>query len=71
MSKILEISQIVIAILLVVLILLQQRSAGLSSAFGGLGEFYGTRRGLEKNIFTLTVIAAGFFILIALLNLVI
>lgn len=71
MSRVLEISQIVISILLVVLILLQQRSAGLSSAFGGSGEFYGTRRGLEKTLFRFTIAAAGLFILIALLNLVI
>lgn len=61
--------QIIVAVLLIVLILLQQRGQALGSAFGGLGEFYGTLRGIQKKIFWLTCILGGLFILFALLNL--
>ena len=37
-------------------ILLQQRGEALGSAFGGSGEFYATRRGIEKKIFLAMVI---------------
>ncbi|MFN7088280.1 MAG: preprotein translocase subunit SecG [Candidatus Paceibacteria bacterium] len=70
MERYLALAQILTALVLIGLILLQQRGAGLSGAFGGQGEFYGTRRGLEKSIFRLTIIFAGLFILIALLSLI-
>lgn len=64
MLKLLNIVQIVISVLLVVCVLLQQRGSGLSSAFGGSGEGYHTKRGLEKIIFTFTIIfAVAFFVL--------
>ena len=47
-----SIAQIIVSILLVTVILLQERSSGLSGVFGGDSEFYHTRRGLEKIIFT-------------------
>jgi len=71
MEKYLDITQIVVAGLLVGLILLQQRGAGLGGAFGGLGEFYSTRRGIEKAIFIMTIVAASLFVLLSLLTFVI
>ncbi|MDD4995864.1 MAG: preprotein translocase subunit SecG [Patescibacteria group bacterium] len=56
MTKILNIIQIIISVLLIVSVLLQQRGSGLSSAFGGSGEGYHTKRGLEKIIFSATII---------------
>ncbi len=50
----LPIIQIIIAILLMVAILLQNRGSGLSNIFGGSGNIYRTKRGLEKKLFTLT-----------------
>ena len=48
----LSIAQIIVAALLITLILLQEKSSGLSGIFGGGGgEVYQTRRGLEKLIF--------------------
>jgi len=53
----LAIAQIIVSILLIALILLQERSSGLSGILGGGGEgFYQTRRGLEKIIFGATAI---------------
>ena len=47
MNNLLPILQIIIASLLVVFILLQQRGQGLGSAFGQSGGFYSTRRGIQ------------------------
>lgn len=54
---VISILQIIISIILIVLILLQERGSGLSGVFGGSeGGFYQTRRGLEKIIFITTII---------------
>lgn len=71
MKENLAIAQIVVAIILTILVLLQQRGAGLGSAFGGGGEFYASRRGAEKNIFWATVFFGALFLILALLNLII
>ena len=62
MEKILNIIQIVIAGLLIIAILLQQRGTGLSGAFGGEGGVYFKKRGAEKIIFIATIILAVLFI---------
>ncbi|MEK7462852.1 MAG: preprotein translocase subunit SecG [Patescibacteria group bacterium] len=51
-----SIIQIIVSILLIIVILLQERSSGLSGVFGGNSEFYHTRRGLEKIIFWSTIV---------------
>ncbi len=60
--KLIPIAQIIISILLVSLILLQERSSGLGGIFGGEGGFYQTRRGAERFIFGGTVVLAIVFI---------
>jgi protein translocase SecG subunit len=62
MKTFLEIFQIVIAILLILSILSQQRSAGLSVTFGGSGGFHVSKRGAEKVLFNLTIIFAILFV---------
>jgi len=65
-------AQIAVSILIVLLILLQERSSGISGLFGGGGEsVYQTRRGMEKMLFYTTVIAIIVFAGLALLNLLI
>ncbi|MBU2635211.1 preprotein translocase subunit SecG [Patescibacteria group bacterium] len=72
MNTILPIAQSIIAILLIIFILVQQRGTALGSAFGGEGgSFYSTRRGIQKKIFWATIISGALFIILALLNLVI
>lgn len=67
----LSVVQIIISIILIVLILLQERSSGLSGVFGGEGEFYQKRRGLEKLVFSATIILIIVFVILSLLNFVI
>lgn len=65
-----SIAQIIISVILIILILLQERSSGLSGIFGGgESEFYQRRRGLERLIFIATVILAIIFAVLSLLNL--
>ena len=71
MKEYLLIAQIIVSIILAILILLQQRGSSLGSVFGGTGEFYAARRGMEKKIFWLTVVFGTLFIALALLNLLI
>jgi len=65
------ITQILISIVIVVLILLQERSAGLSGIFGGEGGgFYQTRRGLEKVVFYATIVLGIVFVGLAIFQIV-
>jgi len=66
---ILDIAQISTSILLIILVLLQQRGGGLSGIFGGEGSVYATRRGIEKGIFVATIILAALFIIISVVRL--
>jgi preprotein translocase subunit SecG len=65
---ILPIVQAIAAILLIILILVQNRGTGLGSAFGGGDNVYRTKRGLEKNIFVTTIVLAVIFLATALLS---
>ena len=53
--------QLVSAIFLTIAILLQSRGAGLSGAFGGEGNIYRTKRGVEKTLFVATIVFAIIF----------
>ena len=62
--------QTIVSIVLIVLILVQERSSGLSGVLGGSsGAPYQSRRGLEKMIMWGTVVAAILFIVLAFVNL--
>jgi len=70
MKFILSIAQIVVAVALSILILVQQRGTALGSAFGGdSGGVYTTRRGIQKKILWFTVGFGVLFIVLAGLNL--
>jgi len=68
--KVLIILQVISAIFLIVLILLQNRGVGLSGIFGGSSNIYQTKRGLEKNLFIATIVIAAAFFLISLASVI-
>jgi len=47
--------QLLVAIALIASILLQMQGSGLSSTFGGSGEFYRSKRSVEKLLIWVTV----------------
>lgn len=65
---ILSIAQITLAVLLVASILLQARGTGLGAAFGGEGNVYRTKRGVEKRLFQATIVIAILFFGVSLAN---
>lgn len=67
---ILQIVTLVSALLMVLAILLQQRGASLGAGFGSTGELYTTRRGIDKNLYEVTIVFATIFILSILAGLI-
>jgi preprotein translocase subunit SecG len=65
-TAILNILQIVSSTALVGCILLQHRGTGLGGAFGGAGNVYRSKRGVEKVLYRATIVFAVFFIAVAL-----
>lgn len=69
-----KIAQLIIAVLLIVAILLQNKHGGLGGAFGGSGggsANYMTKRGFEKKLYIATVVLAVLFFLISLSSVII
>lgn len=62
------IAQTVVSIILITVILLQQKGTGLGGAFGGEGNVYRSRRGLEKTLFGSTIIFGLLFVALAVLS---
>jgi len=62
-------AQVIVSVVLIVLILLQQRGTALGSAFGQEGGYYATRRGVQQKIFWATIVFGTAFIVLSLLNL--
>ncbi|OGK57369.1 preprotein translocase subunit SecG [Candidatus Roizmanbacteria bacterium RIFCSPLOWO2_02_FULL_38_10] len=69
MQNILLVLNIIIGALIVILILMQGGGAGLGSAWGGGGETFQTRRGIEKWTLRLTAILIVAFFVISVANL--
>jgi protein translocase SecG subunit len=53
-KNLLFIGQMICIVLVIILVLIQNRGASLSSSFGGNNEVYLTRRGIEKFVVYLT-----------------
>lgn len=62
--------QIILSILLIAAILLQAQGAGLGSTWGGGGETYHTKRGVEKVIFNTTIALVVGFSLVSVVVLI-
>ena len=66
----LNILEIIIAIVLIGLILLQVQGSGLSGAFGGGGEFYRSRQSIEKILVIGTVVFSLLFGILSIILLI-
>lgn len=62
MITFLSILQFITAILLIIIVLLQQRGTGLSGLFGGSGDVYKTKRGIERVLFISTIVLVVLFL---------
>jgi protein translocase SecG subunit len=63
MKEILLALNVIFAIIITILILLQGKGGGLGSAWGGGGEQFQTRRGIEKVTLRLTVLFIILFLI--------
>ena len=61
MQNILLIVQVASSALLIAAVMLQQQGTGLSSVFGGEGNVFRTKRGVEKILFYATIVLAVAF----------
>lgn len=59
--NIFTIFQIIISVLLVVVVVLQSRGSDAGMAFGGGGESFRSKRGLERVLFYATIILGVLF----------
>lgn len=62
--------QIILGVLLILVIIIQQKGSGLGTAFGGDLGFYRTRRGAEKLLFYATIALSLAFIISSLAGLI-
>lgn len=68
--NLLYVAQIVIALGVILVILLQARGGGgLGGIFGGGGEStFRTRRGLERTLFRFTIVLIAIFVILSMLS---
>lgn len=69
-SGFLPIVQIIISIILIVVILMQNRGAGLGGVFGGSSGAFRTKRGIENTLHILTIVFSVLFLVTAFANVV-
>ncbi len=62
LGSFLQTTTLISAILAILLILLQRRGASLGAGFGGSGELFTTRRGLDKSMFNATIVFVLIFV---------
>jgi len=67
MPSYLIIAQILVAVALIAIILLQVQGGGLGGIFGQPGSVYRTRRGIEKTLLRLTIALTIVFIVLSIL----
>jgi preprotein translocase subunit SecG len=65
----LYIAQIIIAVALTVVALLQVKGGGLGGIFGQADTVYRTKRGVEKTLFQLTIVLAVIFVVLSIVAL--
>ncbi len=68
LAPFLRVVQILMAVAVAAVVILQARSGGMGSMFGGDSSMYRTRRGLEKTLYEATIVLGVLFVVFALLN---
>lgn len=69
MTTFIQVIQLVSAVLLMAVILLQHRGTGIGGAFGGEDLSYRSRRGIEKLLFRSTILLSAIFLVTAIAQL--
>jgi preprotein translocase subunit SecG len=66
----LYLAQIVLAITITAVVMIQLKDAGMSNMFGGGGDLgvYKTRRGAEKTLFNATIILSSVFMILCVVT---
>jgi preprotein translocase subunit SecG len=64
-----NIAQLIVAVVLIVVILLQVRGGGLGGIFGQPDSTFRTRRGVEKALFQFTIALVVLFVALSILSL--
>lgn len=64
------ITQAILSVLIITVVLLQAQGGGIGPAFGGSGENYHTRRGLEKVLFNATIVLVALFAVASIASLI-
>ncbi|MFH1547452.1 MAG: preprotein translocase subunit SecG [bacterium] len=67
-KKVITVAQVVVAILVVISILLQNRGEGMGTFLGGGGEVFRSRRGFEKVLYYLTIVLSVLLVALSIAN---
>ncbi len=59
-------TQIILAVIITACILLQSQETGMGATWTGGGETYHTRRGVERVVFIITIVAVALFALVSI-----
>jgi preprotein translocase subunit SecG len=68
MPTYLAIAQLLVAIALIVVIMVQLHGGGMGGIFGQSDSVYRTRRGIERSLFILTIVLAVVFVVVAIIS---
>lgn len=65
-SDVINVFQVLIALVIIGVVLLQAKGQGLGNIFGGGGETYRTRRGVERGLFRATIVLMAVFVALSI-----
>jgi preprotein translocase subunit SecG len=64
-----NVAQIIVAVVLIAVLMLQVRGGGLGGIFGQPDSTFRTRRGIEKTLFQFTIALVVVFVILSILSL--